>query len=184
MQRHYFLDDDLDDLEGTSRELQAAGIPAEQIYVLTQSDHEVDRRSFNHVWSILRQDTVHSAIIGSVIGVGLAVLVLTGAWISGLPASYTWVPFIFLALVVLGFCTWEGGLWGIQEPHHEFRRFQAELENGRHLLLVETNGKQEEALNAVSQGHAQLRRVGEGTAVPAFVRLAHILFNRYRAWGP
>ncbi len=184
MLRHYFLDEDLDDLEAVSSELQAAGIAAEQIYVLTDSDDEVDRRNFNYVWSVLRKDTVRSAIIGSVIGVCLAVLVLAGAWASGIAASYTWTPFVFLAVIVLGFCTWEGGLWGIQEPHHEFKQFQSELENGRHLLLVEASNAQSQALESVCQSHPRLNPVGEGRAVPGFMRLGHILFNRYRAWGP
>lgn len=184
MQRHYFLDDELDDLEKVSAELQQAGIAGEQVYVLTESEHEVEGRDFNHVWSILKQDTVHSAIIGSVIGVFLAVLVLVGAWASGLPESYTWVPFVFLAIVVLGFCTWEGGLWGIQQPHHEFKRFRTDLEHGRHLLLVEVDGAETETMNNVVSSHATLTRVGEGTPVPRFVRLGHIIFNRYREFGP
>jgi len=184
MQRFYFLGDDLDELEATSSELQAAGIPPEQIYVLTDSDGEVDRRNFNHVWSVLRKDTVRLAVIGSLVGIVLAALVLAGAWASGIAESYTWTPFVFLAVVVLGFCTWEGGLWGIQEPHHEFKQFQSELQNGRHLLLVEASNAQSSALQSVCRNHARLIPAGEGKAVPGFVRLGHILFNRYRAWGP
>lgn len=184
MKRYYFLDNDLDDLERVSSELQAAGIAGEQIYVLTENDSEVDRRNFNYVWSILRRDTVHSAIIGSVVGVCLALLLVVGAWASGLAEAYTWVPFVFLAIIVFGFCTWEGGLWGIQEPHHEFRHFQSELENGRHLLLVEADKDESERLSTVCCSHPGLTRVGEGRAVPKFVRLGHVLFNRYRQWGP
>ena len=72
MQRYYFIDENLDDLEQVSAELEGAGIAKEQLYVLTQSDGEVDRRDFNYVWSILKKDTVRSAIIGSLIGIGLA----------------------------------------------------------------------------------------------------------------
>lgn len=184
MQRYYFIDENLDDLEQVSAELEGAGIAKEQLYVLTQSDGEVDRRDFNYVWSILKKDTVRSAIIGSLIGIGLAWVVLVAAWASGLPETYTWVPFIFLAIVILGFCTWEGGLWGIQQPHHEFKRFEQELESGRHVLLVETDQEHAAALSAVAEQHPMLRQVGEGTPVPRLVRLVHILFNRYRRWGP
>jgi len=184
MQRHYYLSDSLDELETVSAELQAGGIPGEQIYVLTEREDEVDRRNFNHVWAILRQDTIHSAIIGAMIGACLALLVVLGTWASGLAEVYTWVPFAFLAIILFGFCTWEGGLWGIQEPHHEFRHFQSELERGRHLLLVETDQAQAAIRERVCEAHQSLTRVGEGSAVPRFVRLAHILFNRYRQWGP
>ena len=184
MQRHYFSDDSLDDLEQVSQELESAGIAREQLYVLTQSDGEVDNRSFNYVWSILKKDTVRSAIIGSVIGLALAWAVLASAWASGLPDTYTWVPFVFLAIVILGFCTWEGGLWGIHQPHHEFKRFQGELDRGRHILLVETDGHQASVLDRVAGQHPGLVAVGEGRAVPKFFRLGHILFNRYRRWGP
>ncbi|MEM1143339.1 MAG: NAD/FAD-utilizing enzyme [Pseudomonadota bacterium] len=184
MRRYYYLDDELDDLERISQELQSAGIPEEQIYVLTQSDDEVDRRNFNYVWSILKKDTVRSAVIGSLIGFALAWAVLVAAWVSGLPTTYTWVPFIFLAVVVLGFCTWEGGLWGIQQPHHEFKRFQGELAKGRHLLLVEAENQDSQALRMVTASHPKLEKAGEGRAMPKLLRMVHILFNRYRRWGP
>ncbi|MEM9397979.1 MAG: NAD/FAD-utilizing enzyme [Pseudomonadota bacterium] len=184
MQRYYFIDEDLDDLEKVSAELEGVGIAKEQLYVLTQSDGEVDKRDFNYVWSILKKDTVRSAIIGSLVGVCLAWLVLVGAWASGLPETYTWVPFVFLSIVVLGFCTWEGGLWGIQQPHHEFKRFSEELDKGRHILLVEAEAEYASAMTSVAEKHPMLRKVGEGRPVPKLLRWVHILFNRYRRWGP
>lgn len=184
MQRHYFVDDDLDDLETVSEELEDAGIAGEQIYVLTHNEEEVDRRNFNHVWSVLKKDTVRAALLGALIGVCLAAAVLAGAWASGLPQTYSWAPFTFLAIILLGFSTWEGGLWGIQEPHHEFKRFEAELDRGRHVLLVEADSKQLAAVNTVCGAHPGLNKIGEGKSVPKVLRMPHILFNRYRRWGP
>jgi hypothetical protein len=34
------------------------------------------------------------------------------------------MPFIFLAIIALGFSTWEGGFYGIQSPNFHFSKFE------------------------------------------------------------
>ena len=44
---------------------------------------------------------------------------------------------VLLALVLFGFCAWSGGLYGIQVPNRDFKRFEAQLREGRHVFVVD-----------------------------------------------
>lgn len=91
------------------------------------------------------------------------------SWASGLTATYTWVPAIFLAIIIVGFCTWEGGLIGIQKPHIDFRRFQDELQQGRHILFVDVQPQNIESLQRVMRKHPRILAAGEGDSTPGWV---------------
>lgn len=184
MQRYYYIDESLDELEIVEKELESAGIPTEQIHVLSHSDGEVAMHRLHSVTSIMKKDLVHSTIIGAIIGIFLSILVLVGAWLTGWPETYTWVPFVFLAIVVLGFSTWEGGLWGIQEPNHHFRRFENELKQGKHVLFVDIDSKDSDTLRSVAQSHPRLQSVGKGKSMPKAVVMGQQLFHRFTRWAP
>jgi len=81
--------------------------------------------------------------------------------------------------VVLGFCTWEGGFIGIQQPNTHFKRFQTELQQGQHVLFIDIEPKQEALLNAVIKQYPKLKSVGQGEATPAWVVRSQQLFRRF-----
>jgi hypothetical protein len=184
MERYYYISDNLAELEIVEQELENNGIATEQIHVLSQNDREVATRRLHSVTSFMKKDIVHSTIIGCIVGVCLSILVLLGAWLSGWPDRFTWVPFIFLSIIVLGFCTWEGGLWGIQEPNHQFKRFQKVLDHGKHVLFVDIDHDQMEALEAVSHAHPRLKNVGKGTSTPKMLVRTQQWFHRFMRWAP
>jgi len=169
MKRHYYISDDLDDLELVERDLEQAGLLKPQIHVLSEDDAGVELRHLHEVEAVLKKDVVHGTELGAVVGVIGAAAVLLLAWFSGLTETYTWVPAIFLSVIVLGFCTWEGGLIGIGEPHVDFKRFQDELNNGKHILFVDVDRKQEDALHAVVDKHPKLKAAGDGSSTPRWV---------------
>lgn len=169
MKRHYYISEDLDDLELVERDLEQAGLAKPQIHVLSEDDAGVETHNLHEVEAVLKKDVVHGTELGAVVGVIGAAAVLLLAWFSGLTETYTWVPAIFLAVVVLGFCTWEGGLIGIGEPHVDFRRFQDDLRAGKHILFVDVDRKQEESLSAVVSKHPKLRPAGDGSSTPRWV---------------
>jgi hypothetical protein len=76
------------------------------------------------------------------------------------------VPFFFLAVVLLGFCTWEGGLIGIHRPHHDFARFEQALKEGKHVFFVDLEPNQETILEKALQLHKQLILAGTGASTP------------------
>ncbi|OUS10359.1 NAD/FAD-utilizing enzyme [Gammaproteobacteria bacterium 53_120_T64] len=165
MKRHYFVSDDLDDLEHVEEELERDGLVTPQIHVLSNDDAGVAHHPHLHeVEAVMRTDVVRSMKIGAVVGLIAAPLVLVIAHYFGYAEQYTWVPFIFLSIVVLGFCTWEGGFLGIQVPHHQFKQFKADLDAGRHVFFVDVNLEQKAILDGVVGTHPGLHYGGEAKA--------------------
>ena len=166
MLRHYFISDSLDDLEVFEEQLEAAGVSTPQIHVLSRNDAEVEQHHHLHeVQSFMKNDIVHSTALGAVIGLCASALVLAVAYFAGWTESAAgWIPFIFLAVVVLGFCTWEGGLFGIQKPNHNFARFEQALRDGKHLFFVDLEPQQEAVLEKVLKSHPKVELAGTGAS--------------------
>jgi hypothetical protein len=170
MKRHYFISDNLDDLEAVEQELENHGLTTLQIHVLSQSDAEVEHRKLHQVVAFMKTDIVRSTLIGAAIGICLCILTLGIAHASGVTATAIgWIPVIFLSLVLLGFCTWEGGLRGIQEPNHHFLSFQQALQGGKHILFVDVDKDQEAVLSRVATRHPELQGLRVDTAGPHWV---------------
>lgn len=178
MQRHYFITDDLDELDRVEEQLQKAGLATPQMHVLSRDDAGVAARPhLTPVEAVLKKDVVRGTEVGAVVGVTGAGLVLGIAYVTGVTATVGWVPFLFLAIVVLGFCTWEGGLFGIQEPHTDFVSFQPSLDAGKHVFFVDIDDEQKAALDKVVSLHSHLEYAGRGSATPGVVVKAQKKFN-------
>lgn len=169
MKRHFYVSSDLDDLELVERDLEAAGVTTPQIHVLSEDDAGIEQHHLHNVEAVLKKDVVHGTEMGFLVGVIAGAAILLLAWFSGLTETYTWVPPIFLSIIVVGFCTWEGGLIGIQEPHTDFQRFQGQLQEGKHILFVDVPVDQEQILHSVVSQHSQLEEAGEGASTPGWV---------------
>ena len=168
MLRHYFISNNLDDLEVFEEQLEAAGVSTAQIHVLSRNDAEVGHHHHLHeVQSFMKNDIVHSTIRGAVVGLCVAVLVLATAYFAGWTQSAAgWTPVIFLAVVLLGFCTWEGGFLGFQKPNHNFVRFEQALRDGKHIFFVDLEPQQEAVLEKVLKFHPQVELAGTGSSAP------------------
>lgn len=167
MNRHYYISDNLNDLESVEYELEASGINSEQIHVLSQNVADVEQHHLHEVNSLMEQDAVHSGEIGAVIGLPLAALVLVGAyWMGWTESAAGWMPFIFLSIVILGFCIWEGGFFGFQVPNTHFRNFKQLVTEGKHIFFVDVEPNQESVLDQVIKQHPKLTIAGTGAAAP------------------
>jgi hypothetical protein len=184
MKRHYYLTTDLDDLEAVEHDLEQAGVTTPQIHVLSDDDTGVKTHHLHEVEAVLKKDVVRGTGRGAIIGAFGAAAVLLISWLTGFAETFTWIPAIFLAVVVFGFCTWEGGLIGIQEPHSDFRRFQQALRAGQHVLFVDVEPEQESALRQVVAGHPKLQPAGEGDATPRWVVGAQQKWSRFMKLAP
>jgi hypothetical protein len=170
LQRYFYISNDLDDLATLEQELKDNGIATPQIHILSQNDADVEHHKLNEVEAVLKKDVVHSMKKGAVIGIAFSAAMLALAYLAGWTASAAgWMPAIFLSVIILGFCTWEGGLFGIQEPHHQFKRFDKALKQGKHVFFVDINQQQEQTLNLLVKKHTSLKRAGKGEATPEWV---------------
>ncbi len=165
MLRHYYVSDDLDDLEAIEKELEQQGLARDQIHVLSENDAEVEKHHLHAIAPLLKKDVVHSTELGALIGFLIAALLLSGVYLLELHLSpLGWLPFIFAAAVILGFCIWEGGLIGLQIPNYQFKRFQKLLKKGNHVFFVDTKEDQEAQLSKVIKNHPRLRNAGTNSA--------------------
>lgn len=171
MKRYFFISDDLDELERVEDELERSGLPTEQIHVLTLDDTAAESHTHLHdVQSLMKKDIIQSGEYGLAVGVIAALLVLGITWLAEWHVSPAgWIPFIFLAIILLGFFTWEGGLIGIQTFNSNFRRFRDELEAGRHVFFVDVSDGEEEVLKRVMSNHPGAKMAGTGRATPHWI---------------
>ncbi len=178
MKRHYFISDDLDDLERIEEELERRGIYKPQIHVLSKDDAAVaNHKHLHNIEAVFKQDVVHGTLMGAMFGVFAAVLVLAIGYITKLPETYTWMPFYFLSIVMFGFVTWSGGFYGIQTPHKDFRRFQNDLNNGKHIFIVDCDPSQEEIIQQVKARHPHLSDAGTGNSTPRWIVMGQQSFK-------
>jgi hypothetical protein len=178
MKRHYYLIDNLDQLDRIEDELEHQGVVRPQIHVLSNDDGSVETHPHLHnIESILKQDVVHGTIIGALLGVIGAALIIAIGLLTGLPQTYTWTPFYFLAAAVFGFITWSGGFYGIQTPHKSFRRFQKALKKGQHVFIVDVDPTQESIIKQMENNHPELQPSGVGSATPRWIVMGQQTFK-------
>ncbi len=178
---HFFISADLDELERLEQDLERASIVTPQIHVLSLDDTGMAmHRHLHAVMSFMKKDVIHSTILGAIVGLCAAILIVAGVYMAGwseTPAG--WTPFVLLAIVVLGFFTWEGGLHGIQVPNGRFQRFRRVLDEGKHLLFVDLEPKQERILEAVINKYPTVEAAGEGRGAPHWFALWQYRVKRF-----
>jgi hypothetical protein len=175
MKRHFYISDDLDDLDRIEDELESSGVHRPQIHVFSRDDTGVDTHDHLHnINSILKKDVIHGTLVGASVGAVLFALVLLFTAFFGWAEAYSWWPYFFLAAVMLGFATWLGGLYGIQEPHKDLKRFESQLRQGKHVFIVDVDQEQENNLDRIVSAHPGLQLAGTGTATPRW-----IVFGQY-----
>ena len=173
MNRHFYISNDLDDLESLEVELETVGISTAHTHVLSLNDAEVAAHpNLNEVEAVLRTDVVHSTKIGAVVGIFAATLMLYVVALSGWAQQSTWIPFIFLAIIMVGFFTWEFGFIGIQRKNNRFARFEKALKNGKHIFFVDIEPENDLLLADIVKKHPKIKRAGDGPSVPQwFIQL-------------
>jgi hypothetical protein len=184
MKRYYFIGDDLDVLAAVERALMAKGITAEQVHVLSLNDADAEQHHLHDVQSLMKKDIVHWAEIGALFGLVASIAAIAIAHLSGLAAQFGWIPFVFLAIVLLGFFMWEGGLIGIQLPNCRFRRFERVLRAGEHVFFVDVDSSQETHVHEVLTVHPQLRPAGTGPSLPRWLVGLQQNARRFAQWAP
>lgn len=184
MIRHYFVSDNLEDLELIERELENNGIVGPQIHVLSRDDSGVSAHHLHPVSDFMKTDVMHSGLVGMAIGLLGAGLVLATAYFNGWPQLIGWVPFVFLSVVIFGFCTWEGGFFGFQRLNARFRRFEGVLASNRHVMFLDVNPDQESRIRRILQQHPRVEAAGDGGAAPGWIIRGQNQFRDFTRWAP
>lgn len=184
MKRHFYLSHNLDDMEAVEQKLESEGIDRAQIHVLSNDAAGVDQHHLNYLESLLRGDVIRSTIIGLIIGIFVAAIPILVAYFVGLSESFYWVPVIFLSIVLLGFCTWEGGFIGFQEPHHDYKKFEHALETGKHVLILDVDNSEEEQVAQILKQFRNVHAAGTGDATPGWIVGMRKQWSKFIRWAP
>jgi len=179
MKRKFYVASSLSDLDGVVAQLYRNGITPPQVHVLTEDDAGLaEHPLLQDVEAVLRTDVVHGTERGACLGAAMAVGILAVAYFTGWAASVSWVPFVFLSIVALGFCTWEGGLMGIQTRNHRFKKFTKDLSNGKHILMVDVTTEQATKVDSIVAS-SRVTEVGQGDGAPDWLVEARNKYNHF-----
>lgn len=184
MKRYFYVSNELDDLQNVENALEAEGISRAQIHVLSNDDAGVKERDLNQVYSWFRTDVISTTYKGVIVGAILAVIVLVLSSALGGVEAIGWAPFIMLAIVCLGFCTWEGGLIGSHLPSSRFKKFQRTLEEGNHVLMIDADIKDVEFIDSVIAKNPGLEAAGTDTTKDQWTVATEKRFRQFANWGP
>lgn len=178
MKRHFYISNDLDDLELLEKQLENVGISAAHSHVLSLDDAEVAAHpNLNEVEAVLRTDVVHSTKIGAIVGIIAATLMLYVVALTGWAEQTTWIPFVFLYVAMTGFFTWEFGFIGIQRKNNRFARFEKALKHGKHVFFVDIEPEKDHLLADIVRKHPRIKRAGDGPSVPQWFVQMQEKFN-------
>lgn len=180
--RLFFISDSLDDLERFEKSLEQMDLQPPQMHLLTLDDQgAATHPELPQVASFTKRDVIRSTLIGAGVGLAAAVLVLVIAYLAGWTATAAgWMPFIFLAIVVLGFITWQGGLLGIQTPHVQLCKFDDALNQGRHVFFVDVEPEDAQALRAMADAqHPAIEIADEDVGASSWIVYSHYRVKRF-----
>ena len=183
LKRYFFISNNLDDLERFEEELEDAGIVTPQIHVLTLNESGAENHHHLHqVTDFMKRDVVRSTLVCAVAGLGAAILVLLVAGLAGwTDTAAGWLPFVFLAIIVFGFITWEGGLRGIETPNRHFQKFEKALQNGKHVFFVDVEPGQEKILRELARNHPTAHSAGTAPGAPRWLVFSQHRIRRFFA---
>ncbi|GAB3684965.1 hypothetical protein [Salinisphaera aquimarina] len=175
--RFFFISESLHDLERFEQSLERIAVVTPQMHLLTLDDSgAATHPKLHQITSFMHKDIIHSTLIGAALGVGGALLVLVVSHLAGW--AYTpagWMPFLFLAIVVLGFLTWQGGLWGIQTPNTHFKSFEQALRDGKHVFFVDVEPRHRQTIEEMARNHHAIETAGVASGAPNW-----LVFSQHR----
>ncbi len=184
MKRHFYLSHNLEDMEAVEQKLESEGIDRAQIHILSNDAAGVDQHHLHQLESLLRGDVVRSTIIGLIIGICMAAIPILAAYFIGLSESFYWVPVLFLSVILVGFCTWEGGFIGFQQPHHDYKKFEHALQTGKHVLILDVDNNEEDKAEHILKQFRSVHAAGTGDASPGWIVGMRKQWSKFIRWAP
>jgi len=139
-----YFTDSIDELEKTEHDLEENGVPRSHIHLLSRSESELIQKDLPVYSDFSKRDILHGGVMGALLGVTMAIGLLLASFLYGVTDSSIWVVIAFVSAMIIGFCTWEGGLFGLTKVNHKLAAYQAEVNSGRHLLVIDAKDASEE----------------------------------------
>lgn len=146
----YYLAPTLDSTHQVSDDLHAAGVNDFFLHVIAKDESGLTQQHIHSSNYLETLDIVRHGFIGAGLGfvggvVGAALLMIFAPFGPGVPL----LVYVAVVLVATMFGAWEGGLTGIGTENRKLRRFHAEIEAGKYLILIYARKEQEETVKAM-----------------------------------
>ena len=178
VKRYYFISDDMDALGRIEAVLRNHGIIKSQIHVLSKELTSArSRDQFHNIAPVLKQEIAHDMLINTLFGALAAVLILAVGYITRLPDSYSWTPFYLLAITIFGLVSWSVGLYGFQVPDKAFLRLQKDLDDGKHIFIVDVESSQEQIIRQMEYENPYLIDAGIGSVIHRWISMGQKNFK-------
>lgn len=162
MKRLFYLVDQLDSLEEISEDLHEHGVSDWRFHVLSKNEAGLYTRHVHGASILDRTDLARWAERGAIAGALFGAAFILTAIFSGalqLPTA-AWVA---LFLFSTGMGAFLAGFGGISAENYRIRKYHDDVENGRHLVMVDVWREDEETMKRLmAENHPEAVLQGEG----------------------
>jgi len=183
MTRHYFLSDDLDDLDAFEEELEEAELLQEQIHLISNDEYGVQRHiHLEGVVPFLQRGSVRASIHGAMIIAIAGAVALGVAHVNSMAANAAnWLPLLGVIIAILAFLSWGGGLRGVAVPSLSRSELKEMLADGKHVMYVDVRADQESQLRQTAERHPAVQDYGIGSGAAEWrVSLEHRISRMFQ----
>jgi len=167
--RIYWLIPDVESARRTVDELLLARVPVQHIHC---AGREGVNLSGLHPANVLQTtDVIYAAEAGLLIGgtIGVAAGLLVAMYYPLGIDSLQWGVVAVLGGLGALFGAWSSSMIGVSVPSHRLKRFEAAIEEGQILLMVDVPSLQVKEIEALLQAsHPEARLEGEDPDTPVF----------------
>jgi hypothetical protein len=157
----YFLAPTLNSTEQISNDLHEVGIADWLLHVISRDEAGLKRKHIHSSNWFETHDLIRDGFIGANLGFIVGTL-MAGALMLFKPfgPDLPGVVYFFLVAVATLFGAWVGGLIGIDKENRKLRRFHADIEEGKYLILIYVKkGMGEAVKEMMSSKHPEARHV-------------------------
>lgn len=167
--RIYWLIPDVESARRAVDELLLARVPVRHIHCAGREDVNL---SGLHPANVLQTtDVIYAAEAGLLIGgtIGVAAGLLVAMYYPLGFGSLQWGVVAVLGALGALFGAWASSMIGVSVPSHRLKRFEAAVEQGQILLMVDVPSLQVKEIEALLQAlHPEARFEGEDPDTPVF----------------
>lgn len=141
-------------------------------YVWSQDEAGLKQHSIQPANPVQQLDIIHSGEQGAILGLlGGLVLMLGVQLFEPFPSDVGWGVSLLLVGLVAMFGAWVGGFVGVSHDHYKIARFHQAIKEGKHLLVVEVDQRNDDQVQAVMEqyDHATTKEGVDDTYVNPLV---------------
>lgn len=167
--RIYWLLPDLASARRTMDDLLLARISEPHIHFVARE--ETDMSGLHPANVLQSSDVIRAAQAGLVIGgaAGAVLGVLAALFFPVFGTAPEWGMVAVLMIFGAGFGGWASSMIGVSMPNHRLKRFEAAIEQGQILLMVDTpRSRVEEIQSRLQALHPEAHLEGVDPNIPAF----------------